>query len=430
METRLLNIILQQNPWLQDSTHAFFAKETYIPRLQMNFLMLPDWDRVWTILLGPRQAGKTTLGKHLCHQLIAEGRYQQLFYLNCDYHEIRLWLRSPNFLSEAQETFTLNKFILFIDEVQRLETPGLLLKIIADLKLPIKMIATGSSQLEIKSKLREHLTGRQLETLILPLNCQEVEFKKNYLSLLQFGSYPQIYLANQKQIFLQELFNNYVQKDIIEFLKVGKPDIIQQLLGLLAHASGQLLNFQQLAVDCKVNVETIRNYIDILEQTYVIKMLRPYVGNKRTELTSNPVCYFIDNGFRNQALNNFSALENRTDYGLLVENLVFQELYKFQMQARKSWLLHYWRTKAGAEVDFILKTDGETAIPIEVKYRNSIELKLSRSYKSFLDAYQPAIGFVITKNQVGTLNYQSSQIHFIPLEDLPTLFTDQKLLFF
>jgi predicted AAA+ superfamily ATPase len=422
MDLRLFELITQQNPWLQAPKQAIITDIGYIPRLQADFLLQPEWDSLWTILIGPRQSGKTTLAKHLCQTLLEQKRYQQLFYLNCDYREIRQWLNSASFLIEAEQAFALKNYILFIDEVQRLETPGLLLKIIADLKLPIKMIASGSSQLEIKSKVQEHLTGRQLEALVLPLSCQEINFKQNYLSLLQYGSYPQVYLAEQKQILLQELFNNYIQKDIIEFLQVSKPDVIPQLLGLLAHSSGQLLNFQQLAVDCQINTTLLRHYIDILERTYVIKTIKPYVGNKRTELTSNPICYFIDNGFRNQALNNFSAIENRTDNGLLIQNLVFQEIYKYQTQHRKNWQIHYWRTKSGAEVDFVIKTDFSTVIPIEVKFRNATDLHLSRGYKSFLEAYQPKQSFVITKNQQGSLHYQQTKIHFIALPNLPQLF--------
>ncbi len=422
MDSQLLDVIFQQNPWLQSSQSPVIADGSYIPRVQFDFLAQKDWDSLWTILVGPRQAGKTTLGKHLCQQLLHQKSYQSLLYLNCDYLEVRRWLSSPSFLSEATDTLALKNYILFIDEVQRLETPGLLLKIIADLKLPIKMIASGSSQLEIKSKVQEHLTGRQLEALILPLSCREINFKQSYKTLLQYGSYPQVYLANNKEVFLQELFNNYIRKDIIEFLQVGKPDVILRMLGLLAHSAGQLLNFQQLATDCGVNVETIRSYIDIFEKTYVIKLIRPFVGNKRTELTSNPICYFMDNGFRNQSLNNFSPIDNRTDNGLLVENLVFQEIYKFQTQERKNWQIHYWRTKAGAEVDFVLKTDFDTVIPIEVKYRNLSGLSLTRSYRSFLDAYKPKSGFVITNNQIGSLVYNQSKIHFIPLRDLVGLF--------
>lgn len=340
--------------------------------------------------------------------------------MNCDHVEIRRWLQSSLFLTEAETTFSLKNYIVFIDEVQRLESPGLLLKIIADLKLPIKMIASGSSQLEIKSKVQEHLTGRQIETLILPLSCREIDFSQYHEEMLQYGSYPQIYLAKQKSVLLRELFENYIKKDIIEFLKIGKPDIVRLMLGLLAHSSGQLLNFQQLATDCRVSVSAIQHYVDVLEQTYVIKTIRPYVGNKRTELTSNPVCYFLDNGFRNQALNNFSPLETRTDKGLLVENLVFQELHKYNIQERKNWDIHYWRTKSGAEVDFILKISFDTIIPVEVKFRNMTACTLTRSYKSFLDAYQPKLGIVITKNQVGELHYQQTTVHFIPLAELPT----------
>lgn len=426
MDIKLLDIIYQANPWLNTKGESVVRPDHYIDRLQLPFLVQPDWDQLWTVLIGPRQAGKTTIGKHLCQQLIKEKRYQKLLFLNCDYREIREWLRSANFLNDIHEVLALKEYILFIDEVQRLESPGLLLKIISDLKLPIKMIASGSSQLEIKSKVQEHLTGRQIEALILPLSCREIPFKNEYLNVLRFGSYPQVYLAKQKEVFLQELFNNYIQKDIIEFMKVGKPDVFQQLIGLLAHSSGQLLNIQQLATDCRINAETVRNYIDILEKTYVIKIIRPYVGNKRTELTSNPICYFIDNGFRNQALNNFSPIENRTDNGLLVENLVFQELYKYETQERKNWTIHYWRTKSGAEVDFVIKVDFENVIPIEVKYRNSVGLTLSRSYTSFLDVYRPNNGFVITKNQSGKLDYQGTQIYFLPIDQLPALFKTLK----
>ncbi|MFT3742276.1 MAG: ATP-binding protein [Gammaproteobacteria bacterium] len=423
MDNTLFDSIYQQNPWLKSSSEPIVHDGKYIQRVQYDFLTDPAWDHLWTILVGPRQAGKTTLGKHLCQQLIHQQRYQNLLYLNCDYPEIRHWLKSSVFLSEAAQAFALKDYILFIDEVQRLENPGLLLKIIADLKLPIKMLASGSSQLEIKSKIQEHLTGRQIESVILPLSSREMDFTHQWQTILQYGSYPQVYLhESRKPILLQELFNSYLQKDIIEFLRVGKPEVILQLLGLLAHSCGQLLNFQQLSVDCRVNVETIRHYLDILEKTYVIKTIKPFVGNKRTELTSNPICYFIDNGFRNQALNNFTPIESRTDGGLLVQNFVFQEIYKYQLQSRKNWQICYWRTKGGAEVDFVIKTSFDTVIPIEVKFRNLAGLTLSRGYRSFLDSYQPAQGFVITKNQFGELTYPHGRIYFIPFSALPELF--------
>lgn len=148
--------------------------DTYIPRLQTEKLLLPEWDSLWLVLVGPRQAGKTTLAKYLSQKLVEQKRFQSLLYLNCDLLEIRQWLTSPLFIKEAMDEFHLEKPIILIDEVQRLENPGLLLKACADLKLNIKMIAAGSSQLEVKSKVQEYLTGRHLEALILPLSYEEI----------------------------------------------------------------------------------------------------------------------------------------------------------------------------------------------------------------------------------------------------------------
>src|SRR5262245_51484256 len=111
MDTDLFDMICQQNPWLQNPAEPIIIDGKYIKRRQYNFLMNPEWDNLWTVLVGPRQAGKTTLGKHLCQQLLDQQRYQQLLYLNCDYLEIRHWLKSPLFLSDAADTFALKDYI-------------------------------------------------------------------------------------------------------------------------------------------------------------------------------------------------------------------------------------------------------------------------------------------------------------------------------
>ncbi len=423
MISAILSIINEQNPWLHDKMAPIVGPNAYLEREAMPALLNPEWDKLWTILVGPRQSGKTTLGKHLSHRLVQEKRYKTLLYLNCDYSLICDWLASTTFISDIREALELENYILFIDEVQRLESPGLLLKIIADLKLPIKMIASGSSQLEIKSKVTEHLTGRQFETLILPLSSREVDYKKDYLSILQYGSYPQVYLTTEKRLLLRELYNSYIQKDIIDFLKVGKVDVIQKLMGLLAHCSGQLLNYQQLAADCQVSADTIKNYLDILQKTYVVDLITPYVGNKRTEITSNPICYFIDNGFRNFSLDNLAPIESRTDNGLLIESIVFQEIRKYLAEKYLDWKIHYWRTKGGAEVDFVVQTGFDTVVPIEVKYRNMPKPKISRSYRSFLEAYKPDLGIIITKNQLATIDVDNTTVHFIPIAGLTQMFS-------
>ncbi|HLB43056.1 MAG TPA: ATP-binding protein [Gammaproteobacteria bacterium] len=417
MNEKLFQLIHQDNPWLKNSTSLVISQEHYyIARFQIDSLLDAEWDHLWLILVGPRQAGKTTLGKHACSALLQKQRFKSLLYLNCDRLEIREWLKNSLFINEAITTFDLRQPILFIDEVQRLESPGLLLKTIVDLKLPIKLIASGSSQLEIKSKVQEFLTGRHIEFVILPLSNQELiaaHLPTN--DTIIYGNYPAVIQSMHKDILLQQLYQQYIDKDIIEFLKIGKSDIVQKLITLLAHASGQLINYNQLAVDCGVSITAIKNYITILEKTYVIYSIKPFVGNKRSEITKNPIIYFIDNGFRNQALNNFLALESRIDAGLLVASAIFQELLKYKHQRFLNYTIHYWRTTSGAEVDFIIKINADNFVPIEVKYRHLKALTIPRSLRSFIEAYQPKIAIMITKDYIGQIKIDACTIHLLPL---------------
>lgn len=421
MNIELIETIKILNPWLENNTVFPLSTITYTPRLNTDKLFLPEWDKIWLILVGPRQAGKTTLGKYIAQTLVQQKRFEQLIYLNCDFMAIRQFIRSPLFIQDLMQEFDLKNPIIFIDEAQRLENPGLLLKGIADLALPIKMIASGSSQLEIKSTIQEYLTGRHLEVQVFPFSYEELGgLKEEYLI---YGLFPGVVLSSQKAIVLQQLYNDYINKDIIEILQVSKPDTLQKLITLIAHSAGQLVNYNQLATDCRVSIPTIQHYCGILESTYVISCLKPYVGNKRKELVSNPIYYFIDNGFRNQALRQFSNLNSRSDTGLLVENAVFQELIKYRAQHFASFNIHYWRTQSGAEVDFVVYYNTENLIPIEAKYRNMQRPMVSRSMRSFITGYFPKKAIIITHNYKDKINLDGCMIHFVPLEQISQAFS-------
>lgn len=421
MDINLLNEIFQLNPWLKDPSHPIIQNDL-IHRVQYDELFHPEWDKMWTILIGPRRSGKTTLGMMLARRLIHEKRYSNLLYLNCDYLSIRKWLQIPLFISEALKELSLTSPILFIDEVQRIENPELLLKSVIDLGLPLKHIATGSSQLEIRSKVQEFLTGRQLSSLILPLSHEEHPWEKFLNEVLIYGCYPQVFQSEKKEIQLREIYDRYIHKDIIEILKVGQPDVFQTLVTQIAHSSGKLVNYQQLATDCKVSVTMIHNHLNILEQTFVVAKVLPFVGNKRTEITSNPIYYFIDNGFRNMALRNFTTSSSRIDIGLLVEGLVFQEIFKFRAQHYLSFDIHFWRTKSGAEVNFVLYQNIEHFVPVEVKYQRYSKPTISKGFRSFLDAYQPSDAVIITKDFIHQMQVGDCMVHFIPLIQIEKTF--------
>ncbi|MFN3234952.1 MAG: ATP-binding protein [Gammaproteobacteria bacterium] len=418
MKKSLIDDVGLSNPWLVDS-HEIIDLTSYIPRAQSELLLSEEWDDMWLTLIGPRRAGKTTLGKFIASQLIGYKRFNTLLYVNCDYASIRNELTSPKLLVDLVKHFQLVSPIIFIDEAQRLENAGLLLKAIIDLGLPYKLIASGSSQLEIKSNISEYLTGRQFEYTVLPMSVKELaSVDDNIKDRVIYGSYPRVIFSKQPQRILSELYRDYIRKDIVEILRVSKPHVIEKLLGLLAHQSGQLVNYQQLATDCQVSLHVLKNCLAILQETYIIKMVRPYVGNKRTEITSNPVIYFIDNGFRNQSLVNFSALEQRTDNGLLVEGYVFQELYKLVTQKRVAYTIHYWRSKSGAEVDFVLATPQGAILPVEVKYQRMDKAKVTRSLRSFLQNYHPEYALVITKDYYGNEIIDETQVIFLPISEM------------
>lgn len=417
IKSDLLNYLTLSNPWLKSPHSSIFSTQGYIPRIQLEQLVKPAWDHYITLLSGPRQSGKTTLGRYLTQQLIDQKRFSTALYLNCDEMLVREWLTGAHILHDIQKNLNISRFILFIDEIQRLENPGILLKSMHDLKLPIKIIATGSSQLELKSKVQEHLTGRHFESIILPLSFSELGSRWDTNANTIYGCYPQIVTETEKSLVLANLYQNYINKDIIEILKIRSPDTIRTLLILTAHSSGQMVNYNQFATDCHVSTHTIQHYFSILENTYVLSSIKPFVGNKRSEITSNPIYYFIDNGFRNQALNNFISLENRTDMGLLIQSAVYQELYKFIVQNYLQLKIYYWRTKGGAEVDFILYKNEENFIPIEVKYKNLNSTTVSRGFRSFLEAYQPKMGIFITKDLNAEVIVQNCHIYFIPFSN-------------
>lgn len=418
----LIEEIELQNPWLKHQAVKTPGIAHYHKRIQEKFLMNAEWDGYWTVLIGPRRAGKTTLGFHLSQQLLKDKRFDQLLYLNCDLQTIRTALTSPQKIVELIRYFKLEHPIIFIDEAQRLDNPGLLLKALIDLRLPIKCIASGSSQLEMKSKVSESLAGRAIESLVLPPSWFEFRDQASLEEKLIFGCYPSVMISDHKEFILSELFKQYIEKDIVEILKIDKPHVIEKLITLIAHSSGQLVNYQTLANDCQVSSPTIQSHLNKLEKTFVIAKIRPFVGNKRTEITQNPKYYFIDNGFRNHAIRNFTALEHRSDAGALVENFVFQEILKYQSQHFLNFDIHFWRTKTKAEVDFVIYKNDHEFLPVEAKYANLKRPAITKSFRSFLQAYQPKHGVMITRDLLATEQFENTQVEFIPLAKLELLF--------
>ena len=139
--------------------------------------------------------------------------------------------------------------------------------------------------------------------------------------------------------------------------------------------------------------------------------VRPFFSNRQKELTKNPKIYFIDLGFRNYLMENFNNLSQRADAGAIIENAVFIKLNEIFEGIEK---INFWRTKKGAEVDFVIHRKG-SIIPIEVKYSRYDKEKISRSLSSFINSYKPEYAVVFTKDFWGKMKKNKTKILFIPV---------------
>lgn len=313
------------------------------------------------LLYGPRQAGKTTLVKQLG---ISTGL--KTLYVSADLsrYENLLMQRDLKVYSDLTDGYQL----LIIDEAQRVPDIGLILKIFYDEMPHLKVIATGSSSFDLANKTAEPLTGRKRMFHLLPLTLEEVAAGKNKYELnqeleemLMYGLYPEVYTAtkSQKQDILEDIAESYLFKDVLQLTTVKYTGKIRDLLRLLAFQVGQQVSVHELTQKLAINRETVERYIDLLEKAFVIFRLPAYSSNQRNEVSKKDKIYFYDTGIRNILIDSIKPLDQRMDVGGLWENFVVAERRKQILYNDLKVRTYFWRTYAGAEVDYVEEsTDG------------------------------------------------------------------------
>lgn len=381
-----------------------------IPRLSQDLVLTSlKFSGKIVLVFGARQVGKTTLVKDIGKKLEEEG--ERILYLNCD-------LAEDSAAINTNSKVILDKLlsgvdVLLIDEAQRLDNPGLTLKIIHDNFKDTKVLATGSSSFDLKNKLSDPLTGRYLDYTLYPFSFIEVfrEGKQNENKILLkhhadallpqvmlYGLYPEVYLSKsseQKQALLERLVESYLFRDILAFQRVKNSQAIQDLTKALAYQIGCEVNENELSNRLKIDRKTVVSYLDILEKAYVIVSSHPYSKNPRREIGSHYKIYFVDLGIRNALIGDFNAIELRADAGLLWENFLFVERKKKFANTAKNVTLNFWRSYSGAEVDYIEKATNEDMRAFEFKYGTAT---LSKGASSFTDEYKTKVELVNKDN--------------------------------
>ena len=361
--------------------------------------ILKDKLRYWLnkrkvlVLTGARQVGKITL----LHDLF-DG--QEILWLNGDDPSLRSRLVAIT-IAGINDLIGGYKIVV-IDEVQRVLNPGILLKMMIDNFPEVQFVATGSSALEISDKVFEPLTGRHILFHLYPFAQAEIYPTKTVFELEQqlpfhllYGAYPDIVLNRaDAEILLKNLASQYLYKDVLIWKDIRKPELLDRLLQLLAYQVSAEVSINELANALKVKSETVENYIDLLEKSFVIFRLKSYSTNNRKEVTKMSKIYFWDNGIRNAIIDDFRPLELRNDIGALWENFLVSERMKIKAWNNLTARSYFWRNKQQREVDYLEVQHGDVSA-FEMKWNSEKKHKVTLA---FTNAYPNAKTTILTPN--------------------------------
>ncbi|NPV85898.1 MAG: ATP-binding protein [Anaerolineae bacterium] len=392
-----------------------------------------------SFIVGPRQAGKTTLMLRLLELLEARG--EKTLFLNLDIEADRQYFASQEqLLRKIRLEFGSSRGYVFIDEIQRKENAGVFLKGIYDMNLPYKLIVSGSGSVELKENIHESLVGRkrifELSTLSFVefanhrtsyqyadrldefFALESASTQKLLEEYLSFGGYPRVVMADslaEKRLLIAELYQSYLERDLVYLLGIQKPESITALARLIASQIGQLVSTTELANTLNINMDTVNRYLWYMEKTFILNRVTPFFKNIRKEISKRPVFYFHDLGLRNYALGVFGAPITPTECGFLFQNFVYNLLR--EKHRNTPYHIHFWRTTHQAEVDFVIDQTTHV-IPLEVKYRALTKPELTRSFLSFLAAYHPQRAYVVHLGKEISQWVDHTQVSFIPYYQL------------
>lgn len=326
------------------------------------------------ILYGARQTGKTTLVNEIIQQL-----HLNTLTINGDQSKFIDIISSRN-LAKIQALVS-GYDMLFIDEAQRIPEIGINIKIILDNIPTLKVVVTGSSSLDLASKISEPLTGRVWSYHLYPISFLELSALQNRAELdsnleerLLYGSYPEIFLYGsdvQKREYLQEVSDAYLYRDLIEFGNIKNSSKIRSLLKLLAFQIGSEVSLTELGNTLEMSKDTVARYIDLLEKSFIIFRLSGFSRNLRKEVTKMDKIFFYDLGIRNILIDNVKPLKDRNDTGSLWENFLLIERMKSNASRRDLASGYFWRTHTGSELDYVEEKNG-ILFGFEFKYGNKI----------------------------------------------------------
>lgn len=385
-------------------------RKSYLQKIESGFKTVPV-----VLLIGARQVGKTSIMKLFCEgkgHLFLNGQNPEIAELFQKYSLIESYLKI--YLDKNVEG------LLVIDEFQYIDGISTMLKLLTDENQGLKILCSGSSSLNMHQKVEESLAGRVRIIEVLSLSFTEyIDFKDEKLAeffrnfdtntessaftnpfeailyeYLLYGGLPRAALSgevNGKLEVLEDIYKTYLLKDVREFVKNEHFVGFNKLLRLLALQTGNLVNVNELSRESGLPYKKCEEYIAILEQMYIIKLIEPFFSNKRKAMAKMKKVFFCDLGLRNIIAGNFSHITYRSDNGSLFENYVFLELLRNRTPGHN---ISFYRTLDGAKIDFIVEKPN-TILAVECKFRKFDKPSSIRVLKGFSDIEKNVVKFIV-----------------------------------
>ena len=346
------------------------------------------------LIYGARQTGKSTLV-----EMLLKDRAEKVLRINGDDIEDRALLGRAS--KSLLKGLVAGYDILFIDEAQKIDDIGNIIKIFTDQIKEVQVIATGSSSFELLGKTSESLTGRKFEYTLYPFMFSELVEHFDPISEISslenrliYGSYPEVVVDQARSLeTLKSIAGSYLFKDILMIDRIRNTSLIETLLKALALQVGSEVSINELSRLTGADRGTIEKYIRILEDAFIIFRLSGFNRNVRTELRKSKKFYFWDNGIRNALIGNFSPMESRNDTGALWENYLVSERLKLLRTRKDMVFTYFWRTTLQQEIDLVEERQGVFSV-FEMKYNPKQKGIIPQT---FLDNYKIAETAIVNK---------------------------------
>lgn len=328
------------------------------------------------VILGPRQSGKTTLAKDI---------FKDYKYFSFEDSNIR------EIVNDDPKGFLVkNNKKIIIDEVQRI--PDLFSYIqthVDSSKNNNNLILTGSHNYLMMESVTQSLAGRIGISTLFPLSLEELplKYQKDLNKIIYTGFYPRIFDENiRPNSFYRTYLNTYLERDIRLLKNIVDYDSFKRFLKLVAGRAGQVLNIQKLAEDADINLKTAKNWLSILETSYIIYKLQPYHNNYNKRIIKNPKLYFYDTGLLCHLLGLLKPEELDLHYlrGNIFENFIISDLIKANYNYSSFNNFYFWKDSNNNEIDLIIESANEIKA-IEIKSSQTAKKDFLKNLKYFKD---------------------------------------------